>query len=175
MPGSYVKLKRYDGYKPNTHFAQRTGFGGYKQACFNTVTFRIVTEPQARVAGLKTGELQGVEDIPSKSLAELKGDKNITILPLKNWWIQITYPNTSVPPTDNLMFRKAVQAALDMDEIMDAASDGNYSLNVGFQYPEPGGLQRCRQVDLQHQEPGARQEVSGPIRLQGRASGTADR
>jgi peptide/nickel transport system substrate-binding protein len=135
VPGSYVKLKRYDGYKPNTHFEQRTGFGGYKQACFNTVTFRIVTEPQARVAGLKTGELQGVEDIPSKSLADLKGDKNIAILPLKNWWIQITYPNTSVPPTDNLMFRKAVQAALDMDEIMDAASDGNYSLNVGFQYP----------------------------------------
>ncbi len=33
------------------------------------------------------------------------------------------------------MFRKAVQAVLDMDEIMDAASDGNYRLNVGFQYP----------------------------------------
>src|ERR1700733_1614987 len=135
VPGGFVKLKRFDGYQPNTHFEQRTGFGGYKQACFDTVTFRIVTEPQARVAGLKTGELQGVEDIPSKSLADLKGDKNIAILPLKNWWIQITYPNTSVPPTDNLMFRKAVQAALDMDEIMDAASDGNYSLNVGFQYP----------------------------------------
>ena len=78
MPGSYVKLKRYDGYKPNTHFEQRTGFGGYKQACFDTVTFRIVTEPGARVAGLQTGELQGVEDMPTKSLAELKKDTNIT-------------------------------------------------------------------------------------------------
>jgi peptide/nickel transport system substrate-binding protein len=28
-----------------------------------------------------------------------------------------------------------VQAVLDMDEIMDAASDGNYKLNVGFRYP----------------------------------------
>jgi peptide/nickel transport system substrate-binding protein len=135
VPGSYVKIKRFQGYTPNTQFEQRTGFGGYKQACFDTVTFRIVTEPGARVAGLKTGELQGVEDIPAKSLPELKGDKSITILPLKNWWIQIAYPNTSVPPTDNLNFRKAVQAALDMDDIMDAASDGNYSLNIGFQYP----------------------------------------
>jgi peptide/nickel transport system substrate-binding protein len=135
VPGSYVKLKRYEGYKPNTQFEQRTGFGGYKQACFDTVTFRIVTEPQARLAGLKTGELQGVEDLPTKSLADLKADKNITLLPLKNWWIQITYPNTSVAPTDNLMFRKAVQTVLDMDEIMDAASDGNYALNIGFQYP----------------------------------------
>lgn len=135
VPGSFVKLKRYDGYKPNTAFEQKTGFGGYKQACLSTVTFRIVTEPGARVAGLKTGELHVVEDLPTKSLPDLKADPKIAILPLKNWWIQISTPNTSAPPTDNILFRQAVQAALDMDEIMDAASDGNYSLNVGFQYP----------------------------------------
>ena len=134
-PGSAVKLRRYDGYTPNTQFESRSGFGGYKQACFDTVTFRIVTEPGARVAGMQTGELQGVEDLPTKSLAQLKTDRNITLLPLKNWWIQIATPNFSQPPTDNLNFRKAVQAVLDMDEIMDAATDGNYSLNVGFQYP----------------------------------------
>ena len=135
IPGSEVKLKRFEGYQPNTSFQDRTGFGGYKQACFNTVTFRIVTEPGARVAGLRTGELQGVEDVPAKSVPDLKNDKNITILPLKNWWIQIANPNISNPPTDKLLVRKAIQAALDMDEIMDAASDGNYQLNVGFQYP----------------------------------------
>jgi peptide/nickel transport system substrate-binding protein len=135
VPGSFVKLKRFAGYSANTNFEQRTGFGGYKQACFDTVTFRIVTEGQVRVAGLETGEIQGVEDVPSKSLPEVRKDPKITIVPLSNWWIQISLPNTSVPPTDNLMFRKAVQAALDMDEIMDAASDGNYKLNVGFQYP----------------------------------------
>ena len=134
-PGSFVKLKRYEGYVPNPHFEERTGFGGYKQACFDTVTFRIVTEPGARVAGLQTGELHAVEDVPTKSVKELTADKAIAILPLKNWWIQISIPNTSVPPTDNLAFRRAVQAALEMDEVMDAASDGNYRLNVGFQYP----------------------------------------
>jgi peptide/nickel transport system substrate-binding protein len=135
VPGSFVKLKRFDGYQPNTAFEDRTGFGGYKHACLNTVTFRIVTESGARVAGLKTGELQAVEDLPTKSLSDLKADPNIAILPLRNWWIQITTPNTSAPPTDNMTFRRAVQAALDMDEVMDAASDGNYALNVGFQYP----------------------------------------
>ncbi len=135
VSGSYVKLKRFDGYKPNTSFQQRTGFGGYKQACFDTVTFRIVSEPGARVAGLQTGELQGVEDVPARSVPDLKQNRSVTILPLKNWWIQIANPNTSNPPTDNLLVRKAIQAALDMNEIMDAASDGNYQLNVGFQYP----------------------------------------
>ncbi len=135
IPGSYVKLKRFEDYKPNTNFEQRTGFGGYKQACFDTVTFRIVTEPGARVAGLQTGEVQGVEDVPTKSLPTLKNNKNVTLLPLPNWWIQIAEPNTANPPTDNLDFRKAVQAALDMNQIMQAATDGNYRLNVGFQYP----------------------------------------
>jgi peptide/nickel transport system substrate-binding protein len=135
VPGKAVTLRRFEGYKPNTSFQQRTGFGGYKQACFDIVTFRIVTDQNTRVAGLRSGELQGVEDLPAKSVADLKDDKAISILPLKNWWIQIANPNTSNPPTDNLLVRKAIQAALDMDQIMDAAADSNYHLNVGFQYP----------------------------------------
>src|SRR5215472_17193008 len=55
VPGGYAKIRRYEGYQPNTQFGQRTGFGGYKQACLDTITFRIVTEGQARVAGLQTG------------------------------------------------------------------------------------------------------------------------
>ena len=82
---------------PNPHFEQRTGFGGYKQACFDTVTFRIVTEPGARVAGMQTGELQGVEDVPTKSLEALKKDKNITLVPLQNWWIQVTHAEHLLP------------------------------------------------------------------------------
>jgi len=104
-------------------------------ACVDTVTYRIVTESGARVAGLETGELLAVEDVPTKAQAELKKNKNVTLLPLENWWVHIMLPNTSFPPTDNLAFRKAVQAALDMDEIMDASTDGAYKLNVGFQYP----------------------------------------
>ncbi len=132
---SHVKLKRYEGYKPNTKFEQRTGFGGYKVACVDTVTYRIVTEPGARVAGLETGELHLAEDVPTKAQAELKKNKNVTLLPLENWWVHIMLPNTKGAPTNNLAFRKAVQAALDMDEIMDASTDGAYKLNIGFQYP----------------------------------------
>ena len=135
VPGSFVTLKRYDGYTPNPHFEQRTGFGGYKQACLDQVTFRIVTEGGARVAGLETGELQAVEDVPTKSLDRLKTNKDVKLLPLLNWWIQIGVGNASQAPTDDVRVRQAIQAVLDMDEIMDAATDGNYKLNYGFAYP----------------------------------------
>ena len=135
VPGSFVTLKRYDQYAPNTSFEQRTGFGGYKQACLEQVTFRIVTEGGARVAGLETGELQGVEDVPAKSVERLKANKDVKLLPLLNWWIQIATANASAAPTDDIRVRQAIQAVLDMDEIMDAATDGNYRLNYGYAYP----------------------------------------
>jgi peptide/nickel transport system substrate-binding protein len=135
VPGSHARLGRFDAYKPNTAFEQRTGFGGYRIACLDTVTFRIVTEASARVAGLETGALHVVEDVPTRSVEALRRNAAITILPLQNWWIQIALPNTSLAPTSNLAFRRAVQAALSMEDIMDAASDNNYRLNVGFQYP----------------------------------------
>jgi peptide/nickel transport system substrate-binding protein len=135
VPGSHARLGRFDGYKPNTAYEQRMGFGGYRVACLDTVTFRIVTEASARVAGLETGALHVVEDVPTRSVEALRRNSAITILPLQNWWIQIALPNTALAPTDNLAFRRAVQAAMNMEDIMDAATDNNYRLNVGFQYP----------------------------------------
>jgi peptide/nickel transport system substrate-binding protein len=135
VPGRSVTLRRFDGYQPNTSFQERTGLGGYKQACLNTVTFRVMPDPAVRVNGLRGGELQAVEDVPANALAMLKKDPDVTVLPLPDWWIQIASPNVSAPPTDNLLVRKAIQAALDMNEVMTAAADGHYALNAGFQYP----------------------------------------
>jgi peptide/nickel transport system substrate-binding protein len=94
-----------------------------------------VSEPGTRVAGLETGELHGVEDVPTKSVDRLKGNRGIVLSPLKNFWIQLAEVNIAVPPNDKLAFRQAVQAALDMEEIMEAATDGSYQLNIGLQYP----------------------------------------
>ena len=51
LADSFVKLKRFEGYTPDTRYGDLAGFGGYKVACLNTVTFRMVPEPGARVAG----------------------------------------------------------------------------------------------------------------------------
>ena len=59
------------------------------------------------------------------------------------------------------MFRKAVQAALDMDEIMDAASDGNYQLNVGFQYPNQPDYTDAGKETYNLHDAGAGEEVPG--------------
>jgi peptide/nickel transport system substrate-binding protein len=132
---SYVKLRRFEGYSPDTRYDDLSGFGGYKVNCLNTVTFRMVPEPGARVAGLETGELQGVEDVPTIAQKRIAANKNVKLLKLDNFWLNVTYGNWSAPPTDNLKFRQAVLAALDFDEVMDAANDGDFKPNPSFQFP----------------------------------------
>jgi len=134
-PDSHVKLKRFAGYKPDTRHAGISGFGGNKEACLDTVTFRMMTEPAARTAALEVGEIQGVEDVPVASQKRLGGNKDIKLSRLELFTMNVTYPNASFPPTDNPKVRQAILAAMDFEEIMDAASDGQYKLNKGFQFP----------------------------------------
>ena len=151
VPGSLARLKRFDLYRPNPSFQDRTGMGGYKLACLDSVTFRIIADPAARLAGLRGGQLQAAEDLPPAALPALTKDRNLTPLPLRNWRMQMAVPNLSNPPTDRLLVRQAVQAALDMDPIMQAATGqaatgqaaagqaatgGGYHLNIGFQYAD---------------------------------------
>ena len=148
-PGSEVRAEALRRLRAEYAFRGRNGFGGYKQACFDSVTFRIVTEPQARVAGIETGELQGVEDLPTRSLAALKNNKNIVLIPLPNWWIQIAYPN--------------VVAAADRQSGVPQGGDGgaehgrHHGRGDGRELPaerglpvsQPADLHRCREGDLQ--------------------------
>jgi peptide/nickel transport system substrate-binding protein len=131
----YVKLKRFDGYTPDTRYTDIDGFGGYKVACLDTITFRMVPEAGARVAGLETGELQAVEDVPTIMQKRIGANANIKLVKLENFWLNVLYPNWSAPPTNNLKFRQAVEAALNFDDVMEAANDGSYKHNYSFQYP----------------------------------------
>ena len=134
-PDSHVALARFADYQPDDRFDAGTGFGGRRLACFDKVTIRIVKEASARVAGLETGEYHGVEEITTKAAERLKNDKAITLLRQENFTIPIAIPNLQRPPTDRLPIRKAIQAALDLEQIMDAATDGAFSLQPGFQFP----------------------------------------
>jgi peptide/nickel transport system substrate-binding protein len=132
---SHVRIRRYDAYKPDTRHAGLGGFGGNKQACVDTVTFRMMTEPAARTAALEVGEVHIVEDVPAASIKRLEADKNIKLSSVETFWMQIVYPNFSFPPTNNLKVRQAILAAMDFEEIMEAATEGRYKLNAGFQFP----------------------------------------
>lgn len=95
----------------------------------------MMTEPAARTAALEVGEIQGVEDVPVASQKRLAGNKDIRLSRLEMFTMNVTYPNVLLPATDNPKVRQAILAAMDFEEIMEAASDGQFKLNKGFQFP----------------------------------------
>lgn len=135
VPDSHVKLKRFPGYVPDGRYAGNAGFGGRKVAYLDDVTFRFMPEAAARIAAIETGEVQVIEDVPPKAATRLARDQAIKVHALRHWWLHGAWVNTAKPPTDKLLVRRAIQTALDMEEVMAIATDGAYELQPGFQYP----------------------------------------
>ena len=135
VPDSHVRVKRFADYVPDARYKGSNGFGGKKVAWFDTVDFKIVKEAGARVAGLESGQLQIIEDLPAESAKRLASNKQIAIHDLKNFWLHGAWVNHHRPPTNDLKVRRAIQLALDMEVIMEIATDGAYTLQPGLQYP----------------------------------------
>ena len=135
VPDSHVKIARNDDYTPNTQLDGLSGFAGNKAACVDSVTFRMLTEVGARMAALETGEISIAENVPTISQARLAEAEGVELVRLKYHSLNVGYPNWSAPPTDNIKVRQAMLAALNMEEIMEAATDGAYELNSTFQFP----------------------------------------
>ncbi|MCW3477246.1 ABC transporter substrate-binding protein [Rhodovastum sp. RN2-1] len=134
-PDSHAKLARFDDYVPNTNYQKRDGFAGRKTAFFDTVTFRFMPEGGARTAGLQTGELQVLEALDVAAAKRLKDDKNVRTYEMMPWAFQTLMMNTNWGPTANVDIRRAIQAALDLEEIMAICSDGLYRMDPAWQYP----------------------------------------
>ena len=134
-PDSHVRLVRNDAYVPDTRSTSRDGYVGNKQAYLDTINFRIIPESSAMIAALETGEIDMAEWVPDKSVPTLKKNPKLTHVNIMPAGMQSLSINMAQAPMDKLLVRRAVEVALDIDEIMDAARDGNYQLNHSVQYP----------------------------------------
>ena len=132
---SHVKLARFDDYALDTRYPGPSGYGGRKDALFDTLTFRIIAEPSAMVAAIETGEIHLADLVPEHSVPGLKNNAALTVINRMPTAMQNLTLNMAVPPMDKLPFRQAIASILDMDEILAGASDGNYRLNPYLQYP----------------------------------------
>lgn len=135
VPDSHVLLRRFDEYRPDERSPGNNGFAGRKIALADQLRFRFVPEAGARVAGLEAREFQLVEDVPTRAATRLRNNRALQMHPLRHWWLHGAWVNHAHGPTASLPVRRAIQAALDMEEIMEIATDGAYELHPGLQYP----------------------------------------
>lgn len=134
-PDSHIRLVRHDSYAADTRSAGRDGYVGNKQAHFDVINFRIIPESAATVAALEAGEIDMAENMPDKAVPTLKKNPKLRHVNIMPAGMQMITVNMAMAPLDKLEIRRAIQVALDMDEIMEGSTDGNYKLNHALQYP----------------------------------------
>jgi peptide/nickel transport system substrate-binding protein len=91
----------------------------------DTLTWRILSDPQTRVAALKAGEVHFMEDLPLQNYAEVQGNSAYQIIEGimagSGYAMMI---NVTKPPTDDVKVRQAMEWATDKVGIIKATWSG---------------------------------------------------
>ncbi|MGQ9732860.1 MAG: ABC transporter substrate-binding protein, partial [Candidatus Zipacnadales bacterium] len=138
-PDVFVRLVRFSDYAEDTRFDGPSGLGGRRIAYFDEIQFIPVVEQASRLAGLLTGEFDYAEALPMTAYQQLVRTPDVTPNVLKPRWALVLELNQSEPPMDNVLFRRALVAALNMEDVLRAVTFGNpefYRLQPGFFFPE---------------------------------------
>jgi len=93
-------------------------------AYVDAVEIRIVPEDNTRIAELLAGNIQLVADVPTSDVERLSKTPGVSVV--KYDQLQTTYMgfNTKKPPLDDVRVRRAINAAINRDEIVTGAYFG---------------------------------------------------
>ena len=109
LPQQSMEVEKFDGY-----------WGA--PAHLEKVTFKIITDVNTLVMGLKGHTLDMVIHLPNTVSAEV--EKDFTVLMGTMKLVQALYLNNDVKPFDDVRVRQAMYYAINVDEIIEFVCDG---------------------------------------------------
>jgi peptide/nickel transport system substrate-binding protein len=72
---------KFAEYIPNQRVVLKANYGYWGgEEPWDKITFKILSNPSARVAALLSGDVQMIETVPTADIAKLSSDKNITLV-----------------------------------------------------------------------------------------------
>jgi peptide/nickel transport system substrate-binding protein len=137
----YVSLKCFENYTPHKE-AGESALGGYRVGYAEELRFHPVAEAGARIAGVETGQFHFGDRVAYELAMQVKDKPGVVVTRISPFnWIGIYFnhhPDPDGKPSlfSNLKMRQALQALLDMDEIMKAAGSGPGRLDPGLMFKE---------------------------------------
>jgi peptide/nickel transport system substrate-binding protein len=131
--GDFILLERYADYW------DKDAAGG-KLPYLDKVLFKFIIEPSTLVAALKTGEVDGINNVAPQFVADLRKDPKLNVYTAVggNW--RCMHMNLAKEPFSDKNFRKAVAFALDRKEILDRVQFGEGIIAHGPISPPMGGF-----------------------------------
>ena len=135
-PDSHVTLERFDGYTPNPNYTKRDGFAGRKEVYVDRGIWRFMPESGARARGAanRRGDDHRDRRRPAgeaaRGQAAVQGAQGSAVR-----CSRCSSSTTRVAPCDDVNFRRAVTACLNMEETMAIAYPDINDLDGSWVFP----------------------------------------
>ena len=150
--GKYLRLARFDDYQSPTPGGKPDGMVGSKRALVEGIKFMTVPDTSTVKAGLESGVLD-ISEVSPDLMAEMKGNKKLQVVVAQNNGKNLFVLQTRDPVLSKPGVRRAMATALDMEQLVAAASNGTGQANgsmIGSESPYYSAVQKKRHAyDLQ--------------------------
>ena len=117
---SHLVIERFDGYSVNEAYKERDGYAGRRIAYIDSIRYRFIPEANARIAALQSGDVDVAAGIPPELAKRFAANPEIEIQTVFPYCMQVFIVNSAQGPTANAKVRQAIDAVVDVDEIMTA-------------------------------------------------------
>jgi peptide/nickel transport system substrate-binding protein len=135
-PDSHITLDRFADYVPNPNYKGRDGFAGRKEVFIDRAIFRFMPDSVAQLAALQTGQAQILEIVEARAAKQLQTNSAYKVFKVLPFYLQVGKFNHAQAPCDDVNFRRAIAAALNMEEIMAIAFPDAYVLDGGWVFSD---------------------------------------
>ena len=116
-PNRHVELVRFDGY--NGPAGDASGYAGKRAAHFDRLRFIPVPDPGTRINGLRAGDYDYAESVPSDLFDELDMDPAVNVVLNGGPIFGLVFMNSKAGPLQsNFKLRQAIQAALNKEDAL---------------------------------------------------------
>jgi peptide/nickel transport system substrate-binding protein len=128
----YILLEKNPGYWETE--------GGNKLPYLDKVLIKFIVEPSTLVAAVKTGEVDGINNLAPQFVAELRKDPKLTVFTAVggNW--RCMHFNLAKEPFNDKNLRKAIAFAIDRKEIVEKVEFGEAIVAHGPISPPMGAF-----------------------------------
>jgi peptide/nickel transport system substrate-binding protein len=130
--GRYLRLEKFPAYLPyGTPGEPVDGWAGYKNPRVDEIYYHIVPQAATRLAGLLTGQFDVDYNVDNDDLPAIGGRNDIRSAVYQAGSLALIF-NKQQGPCADLMFRQALNAVLDAEEIMRAVFGEQYALGSSY-------------------------------------------
>ena len=131
----HIHLERYDDYVSRDE--PTSGYAGMKNQYVDEFFLRPVPDEASRIAGIQAGDYDYLESVVPDNFETLDNDENVVaeVMGTSGWAVFVL--NTEEGPCTDWNIRKAIQAAVDCEPLMQAGyGEGFYELDPGIMHQE---------------------------------------